>query len=63
MPLGLPLRTTNTIVEVYGSERFGQLVDPARLDQTLLADGLGVEKGREGHDVGLEPVSIKRGPS
>ncbi len=57
MSFGLPLRTRNTIVDVYGELLFGKRVLP-RCRQAP-ADGLDVvdvPRERERHDVGVQPV-------
>ena len=56
MPFGLPLRTTNTIVDVYGSELLGRRVSQSGSMSPAFAIGVGVGPHRERHDVGLEAV-------
>ena len=56
MPFGLPLRTRNTIVDVYGALLFGEELDPAWRDEPGLGDRLDVVGEGERHDVGFEAV-------
>ena len=57
MPFGLPLRTRNTIVDVYGELLFGNrdCHDAGRRRLTAL-DVVDVPRERERHDVRIEPV-------
>ena len=56
MPFGLPLRTRNTIVEVYGALLFGRnLIQPGVM-RPALRNRVDVVGERKGDDVGLEPV-------
>ncbi len=56
MPFGLPLRTRNTIVDVYGALLFGRnLIQPGVI-RPAFRDRLDVVGERERDDIGFEAV-------
>ena len=57
MPRGLPLRTTNTMVDVYGAELLGsRFCQSLLIAPGVLGDGVDVVGERQRRDVGLEAV-------
>ena len=61
MPFGLPLRTRNTIVEVYGALLFGQALGPVGRNQLAdVGDRIDVVRQRQRDHVGFQAVDHRR---
>ena len=60
MPLGLPLRTRKTIVDVYGVALFGRRVSqPGLMAVGLVDDGVDVGSHAKRDDVGLQAIDYR----